>query len=125
VYFEAKTAFVKHLLEAGYIEEMQKVMLDSIKNAAGTPGALTDAFEGFDISTLISRLRRQLEEMLSGLPKMAALLTPEYIKQCGMTERAILVKNGLRGDALTAYDQGELTLADLLRIQPLIIIKNA
>ncbi len=109
---KAKIAFLRYCVANGFVKAAVAV----------TPAASLDLF-GSDAAASM------MESALSGAIDMAEEIAkdvPGILEQYGMTERQLLTnpKVGLAGKALKLYDQGKLTVGEILRLQPAIIVKN-
>lgn len=106
----AKVAFLRHALVNGYVEAC----------IGATPAELFGAF-GSDYMTKF--LESQMGELVDGFQSWIDNLMVMLVKH-GVTEREGLLEFGMSGETLSAYDEGTLTMNDLLRQQPMVILKN-
>lgn len=108
---KAKMAFLRYCLDNGFIEEAVKA----------TPKATREMFDGMEdtLKQLLDGALKAVQEVLQDVPA--------FLANYEITERDVLTnpKVNLKGKALSLYDQGKLTVGDVLRLQPVIIIKNA
>lgn len=107
---KAKIAFLRYAVGNGFIEASVKA----------TPKAQRDLFDG-----MVDMLKSALETAIDMLEEIAKDV-PGFLKENEITERDLLVnpKVGLSGKALSLFDKGKLTIGELLRLQPSIIVKN-
>ena len=107
---KAKVAFMRYCVNNGFIEAAVKA----------TPKATRSLFEGME-----GMLKDALTTAIS-MAEAIAQDVPSVLAQYDVTERDLLInpKVGLTGKALSLYDKGKLTIGELLRLQPSIIVKN-
>jgi len=103
VLVDTKIAFLRYCLGNGFVEKMDE--------AVGMGGDLIKSmFEG-----LIEMLADTLKDV------------PAFLKAQGVTEEQVMLssKVGLSVDNQAQYKAGKLTVADVLRTQPAVILKNS
>lgn len=107
---KAKIIFLRYCVDNGFIEAAVKA----------TPKAMRDLFDGVEdmLKSTLAAAIDMAEEIAQDVPGL--------LVQYEMTERDLLTnpKVGLAGKALSLYDKGKLTVGELLRLQPTIIVKN-
>ena len=104
----AKIAYMRYGFDNGLIEA----------SVGAAPEALRGIFEANDIKEMLQDAMQMIEEIVKDIPG--------FLQQIGVTERDFLTnpKVGLSGEALSLYDKGQLTIGELLRLQPILIVKN-
>ena len=100
---DAKIAFLRYCLGNGFVEK--------VGGAAGAGGSLVKAM---------------LEGVVETLAAMRMDL-PAFLKEHGVKEEEVMLSSevGLNGANQDDYKAGKLTVADVLRTQPGVILKNS
>lgn len=109
---KAKIAFLRYCADNGFVKAI----------IAATPA---ESLWLIGAGTAASMLELALTAAIS-MAEQIAQDVPVMLAQKGTTERELLAspKVGLTGEALALYDKSKLTIGDLLRLQPMIIIKT-
>ncbi len=122
---DAKIIFIRYCLENGLIAALAPNVRKNLKLTVTLDGEtsanLTDIMgDIFDMSDMI------LDALTTALEQVTELSAnlDSTLKDYGLTEREVLVKMGLSGTTLEKYDRESLTFADLLRTQPIVIVKE-
>lgn len=99
---DAKIAFLRYCLGTGFTEKLGEAV-----GFGG--GVIKSLLEGFI-------------EMLDGIQKNV----PAFLEEHGVTEEQVMLSSqvGLNADNQARYKIGNLTVADVLRTQPAVILKN-
>jgi hypothetical protein len=110
---DAKIAFLRYCSENEYITKMVDAM----------PSESFGLFEAKDVTNMMEGSFSALIEVLSGIVKNV----PGFLKSLGVTEAEVMAlpkSIGFKPNVLKKYTAGKLTIADLLELQPMVIIKN-
>ena len=110
---DAKIAFLRYCSENEYITKMVNAM----------PPKSFGFMDAEDVAGMMEGTFSTLIEVLSDVIKNV----PEFLKSQGVTEAEMMAHPkgvGLKPSVLKKYTAGKLTIADLLELQPMVIIKN-
>lgn len=108
----AKLAFLRYCLKHGYI----KAVVDAMPDSALGP------FDRKDLPDLLDGALRDAVEMAEAITSNMV----EFLNQYGVTEDDVMLgpKVGLNANTQSLYLSGQLTIAQLLEKQPMVIVKN-
>lgn len=109
---EAKVVFLRYLCENGYVSAVVKSMPEELLGILGRD----------DVLELMEGMVSELVEMLAEMAKDV----PAFLEGQGVTEEQVMAdpSMALKPNVLELYKAGKLTVADLLRLQPMVIVKN-
>ena len=103
VFIDAKVAFLRYCLDNGFAEKMS--------DAVGFGGEL--------VESALEAVIEMLAEVFKNVPA--------FLDERGITEEQVLLSPevGLNDENKALYKSGTLTVADVLRTQPAVILKNS
>lgn len=110
VFFQVKALFFEQLISG----DLPKKLLDSMP---------ASSFMVISKSSALRQLTQKLKQAL-GMFKHVVKDPESFLRDYGVTEEHLIGGLGLRADLMSQYKARTLTVADLLRAQPYVLVKH-